>query len=65
MVTKERLQIIVDLSPIPSNGIITKIEIGDRNVRITSLEYDENGNVYNSEWSMPVKSNKDDEHSLG
>lgn len=65
MVTKERLQIIVDLSPIPFNGIITKIEIGDKDVRISSLEYDENGNVHNSEWSMPSKSSKDDEHSLG
>lgn len=64
MVTKERLQIIVDLSPFEPQQLITKISVGDKNVEIEAIDIDEKGNASNAIWSMPIKSSDKDEHTL-
>jgi hypothetical protein len=64
MVTKERLQIILDLSPFPPQQLIRHIVIAERMVIIDALEIDEKGNVNESRWSMPIKSNESDEYTL-
>jgi hypothetical protein len=65
MVTKERLQIILDLAPFTSQQLIKSIVIDDKKVEIEGLEIDGRGNTYTSKWSMPVKGKLNDEHSLG
>lgn len=65
MVTKERLQIILDLSPFYPGQLIKTITIKDKKVDIEALEIDEHGNTGVAHWSMPVKVAEQDEHSLG
>lgn len=65
MVTKERLQIILDLSPIPAQALVDTIKIDGNNVTITTIEVDEhNGSQRLGSWSTPVKGNLFDEHTL-
>jgi hypothetical protein len=72
MISKERLQIALDLSPFGANQLIKSVAINDKHITITALEPSGRGcTMVESTWSMPVRYNVSDDieeketHTLG